>query len=158
MNETFNILENDNFHLLIFAVLGIILFFLLQKTIKVFLFFYYIFIGRFGEEKAKKLLKKNGYKILKKQFTIKCKLLENNAEQHFILKPDYLVKKNNVSYIAEVKTGKSANIINRNTRRQLLEYLVNYKSETILLIDVRKEKITTIKFLHSNLSKRSLNT
>ena len=49
-------------------------------------------------------------------------------------------------YIAEVKTGASALIQNRNTRRQILEYSHLNQNKTVLLIDIESRKIKKIDF------------
>ena len=110
-------------------------------------FLYLKYKGNLGEKKAIKILKKNGYQILKQQFYLKGKLYENNQVQSFLIKPDFLVKKNNEIFIAEVKTGESANLSNISTRRQLLEYSVINNSKKIILVDINKKSLNIIEFL-----------
>ena len=141
-----NILENENIKLFVLFFLFFLLGWVIRNIYKLFIFFFLKFFGRFGERKARKLLSKNGYEIIKEQFTVKGKLLENNNKRSFFIKPDFLVKKKNIVYIAEVKTGKSASIGNRFTRRQLLEYATIYNSNKILLVDVEKNSISLIEF------------
>ena len=93
------------------------------------------------------MLIRNGYEILKEQIIIKGKLLYNERKKSYFIKPDFLVKKNNIVYIAEVKTGKSASIKNISTRRQLLEYATNLNSKRILLVNIDKKSISQIEFL-----------
>ena len=76
-------------------------------------------------------MKKNGFRIIQKQFLIESALQVNNETKFFNVKPDFLVKKNNEIFIAEVKTGDSASIKNISTRRQLLEYSVINNSNRI---------------------------
>ena len=112
------------------------------------LFFIFIkFRGKIGERKAEKLLKKNGFRIIQKQFLIESALQVNNETKFFNVKPDFLVKKNNEIFIAEVKTGDSASIKNISTRRQLLEYSVINNSNRIILVDMSNQSISIINFL-----------
>ena len=144
MDYLYNIFKNENvIYLLLFFLLG----WLTRKLYKLFIFLRLIFIGKLGEKKARKLLIRNGYEILKEQIIIKGKLLDNERKKSYFIKPDFLVKKNNVVYIAEVKTGKSAFIKNINTRRQLLEYAINLNSKKILLVNIDKKSINQIEFL-----------
>ena len=73
-------------------------------------------------------------------------LYEDNKKVSFEVRPYYLVEKNNIIYIAEVKTGLSALIGERNTRRQLLEYSKLSNSNKVLLVDLTRKKIKIIKF------------
>ena len=144
MDYLYNIFKNENvIYLLLFFLLG----WLTRKLYKLFIFLRLIFIGKLGEKKARILLIRNGYEILKEQIIIKGKLLDNERKKSYFIKPDFLVKKNNVVYIAEVKTGKSAYIKNINTRRQLLEYATNLNSKKILLLNIDKKSINQIEFL-----------
>ncbi|RPH07617.1 MAG: hypothetical protein CBC53_001175 [Alphaproteobacteria bacterium TMED93] len=118
-----------------------------RRLYKLFIFLRLIFIGKLGEKKARKLLIRNGYEILKEQIIIKGKLLDNKRKKSYFIKPDFLVKKNNIVYVAEVKTGKSASIKNIYTRRQLLEYATNLNTKKILLVNIDKESINQIEFL-----------
>ena len=141
-----NMLNHENLNIIIFFIIVFILTWFLIKAYKILIFLYAIIVGKSGEKRAKALLNINGYKILKEQFTIKGQLFENKELRNFLIKPDYLVLKNNITYIAEVKTGDSASIKNRFTRRQLLEYSIIYKSKKILLIDIDNNKISTVEF------------
>ena len=86
-------------------------------------FLYLKYKGNLGEKKAIKILKKNGYQILKQQFYLKGELYENNQVQSFLIKPDFLVKKIWNIY-SRSENWESANLSNISTKRQLLEYSV----------------------------------
>tara|TARA_A100001015_G_scaffold298456_1_gene381220 strand:+ start:91 stop:324 length:234 start_codon:yes stop_codon:yes gene_type:complete len=73
-------------------------------------------------------------------------LYEDKKKVFFEVRPDYLVEKNDITYIAEVKTGLSALIGERNTRRQLLEYSKLFNSNKVLLVDLTLNKIKIIEF------------
>ena len=147
MEQILSILKNYNLNYIILCFLFFLLGWLIRKIYKIFIFYHLKLFGKLGEEKARLLLIDNGYKILDKQLTLKGKLIENNKIRSFYVKPDFLVKKKEKIYIAEVKTGKSASIKNIYTRRQLLEYAYNYNSKVLLLIDIDKKNIKEIEFL-----------
>jgi len=61
-------------------------------------------------------------------------------------RPDFLVEKDGVQYIAEIKTGEVANPTNRNTRRQLHEYSYYSGHDVVLLVDPIKKSIKRLSF------------
>ena len=137
------------FHQVIIAILIIIILYLgwkIKSLYKNFLFYLLKRRGRKGEKKAIKLLKKNGYKILSSKKTIQGYLYENDIKILYEVRPDYLVEKNDIIYIAEVKTGLAALIGERNTRRQLLEYSKLLNSSKVILVDLTRNKIKVIEF------------
>ena len=110
----------------------------LEIYIKI-IFFIYI-------KKAKKLLIKKGYKIIIEQPTTKSHLYENEKKVFFTVRPDFMVTKDNITYVAEIKTGISASIEKITTRRQLLEYSKLFNSSKEILVDISKKKIKVIEF------------
>ena len=102
--------------------------------------------GRKAEQKAIKLLKKNGYKIESFQTTAKGKLLQDDETVSFFIRADLIVSKDKKKFIAEVKSGKAASIEEINTRRQLLEYSKVFNNKNLILIDTEKNKIKKIEF------------
>ena len=147
MNQIYYILENQGHDYFIIFFLFFLLGWLINKIYKLLFFFWFIFFGKLGEKKAKKLLINNGYEILDEQHTLKGYLLENKEKRTFFMKPDFFVKKNDIVYVVEVKTGETASITNRNTRRQLLEYTTSINSKKALLVNVDKKTISHIEFL-----------
>lgn len=97
--------------------------------------------GRRGERAAIRLLKRNGYKILQEQIRVDGHIFVDDVLEKFELRPDFLIEKEGVQYIAEIKTGESANPSNRNTRRQLHEYSYYSGNDVILLVDPIKNLI-----------------
>ena len=116
------ILLNNEWLLIIFVILILYLGWRIRKAWKNFLFYLIKRKGRKGEGIAVKLLNKAGYEIIDEQVSFPGFLFENNNKVEYLVKPDFLVEKDGEKYIAEVKTGASALIQNRNTRRQILEY------------------------------------
>ena len=105
--------------------------------------------GKKGEKASRKLLEKNGYKILKEQIKLDGCLLVDDVLRSFELRPDFLVEKDGSKYIAEIKTGEVANPSNRNTRRQLHEYSYYSGHDIILLVDPTKKSIKRVSFKRS---------
>ena len=139
-------------NLQIFLLIILILFFLylgwkIREIYKNIKFYLYKRKGKKAEQKAIKLLKKNGYKIESFQTTAKGKLLQDNEIINFFIRPDLIVSKNKKKFIAEVKSGKAASIEEINTRRQLLEYAKVFNTKDLILIDPEKNKIKKIEFL-----------
>lgn len=97
------------------------------------------------EKEARNLLIENGYRVLDYQYEIVYNILKGDEKLKIRVTPDYVVKKNGKKYIVEVKTGMVANIKNRHTRRQILEYFYAGGLRT-LLVDMNKKKIMEIKF------------
>ena len=143
MTEMFS---NNEWFLLVFVLLILYLGWRIRRAWKKFLFYLIKRKGRRGEGIAVKLLYKEGYEIIDEQIAIPGFLFENNKKIEFLVKPDFLVKKNGEKFIAEVKTGTSALIQNRNTRRQILEYSHLNQNKTVLLVDIENRKIKKIDF------------
>ena len=134
-----------------FFLIVLILFFLyfgwkLKEVYKNIKFYLYKRKGKKAEQKAIKLLKKNGYKIESFQTTAKGKLLQNDETVRFFIRADLIVSKDKKKFIAEVKSGKAASIEEINTRRQLLEYSKVFNNNNLILIDTEKNKIKKIEF------------
>jgi len=88
--------------------------------------------GRQGEAEALKILKRYGYKIIQSQLSLPGHIFIDDDKQDFDVRPDYLVEKGGVQYLAEVKTGKAARSASRETRRQLFEYAALGNSNTVI--------------------------
>ena len=102
--------------------------------------------GQLGEYKAIKLLRKNGYKILDSQILLSGQIQVNKEMLTFDIRPDFLVEKDGVRFLAEVKTGTAGCPSNKETRRQLLEYAFVTETNTIILVDVTNDFISQICF------------
>ena len=140
---------NNLFHQIIIVILIILLLYLgwrIRRAYKNFLFFLLKKRGKKGEKNAIRLLERNGYKILSTQHKMQGYLYENSKKVSYEVRPDYLVSKDDITYIAEVKTGLAALIGERNTRRQLLEYSKLFNSDKVLLVDITRNRIKIIEF------------
>ena len=102
--------------------------------------------GRKGEKNSIKLLENYGYKVLDEQIRLNGYFFIDDKLSEFDLRPDLLVEKDGVKYIAEIKTGEVANPSNRNTRRQLHEYSYYSNEDIVLLVDPIKKSIKKVSF------------
>ena len=94
----------------------------IRKAWKNFLFSRIRRRGQLGEENAIKILKKSGYEVVQSQVSFPGYMFVDDLKQDFDVRPDFIVEKDGLKYLAEVKTGDAALTKNRGTRRQLLEY------------------------------------
>ena len=89
---------------------------------------------------------RSGYKIIDDQVRIKGQFYIDSKLSEFEIRPDFIVEKNNMRYLVEVKTGNSASPSDRYTRRQLLEYIFHGEGDEILLLDATNKKLSSIRF------------
>lgn len=100
-----------------------------------------------SEHRAVKFLENKGYQIL--DFQKKCfyTLYIDNKPYKIEVKADLIVKKGNKNFVAEVKTGEKVTSPKyTGTRRQLLEYYMAYRPDGLILVDMERQKIRTIKY------------
>ena len=136
----------ESFLLIIFILFFLYLGWKIKEVYKNIKFYFYKRKGKKAEQKAIKLLKKNGYKIESFQTTAKGKLLQDDETLTFLIRADLIVSKDKKKFIAEAKSGKAASIEEINTRRQLLEYSKVFNNKNLILIDTEKNKIKKIEF------------
>ena len=143
-------LIKDNLPLLILITFLVIFFIWLGWKIRLwwknFLFMLVRNRGKKGERTSIKLLEKNGYKVLDEQIKLNGYFFIDDELNEFDLRPDLLVEKDGIQYIAEIKTGEVANPSNRNTRRQLHEYSYYSNQDIVLLVDPIKKSIKRLSF------------
>ena len=103
--------------------------------------------GRLGEQEAVRLLEKAGYQILEDQLSRETGFWVDDQWCPITVRADFLVEKAGQTYVAEVKTGKSApNPASTATRRQLLEYSHVYDADGLLLVDMEARQLRAIRF------------
>lgn len=106
-----------------------------------------VLISKRAEKSAEKWLKYNGFQIIDKQQS-KPLIIKAGAITHrYLIRIDFLVKKNGRTYVVEVKSGSQNKITNRETRRQLLEYFLAYQPYGIILFDMETKQFSEIRFL-----------
>jgi len=90
-------------------------------------------MGLKQERKARKLLKKFGFKLMEVQPQFESQLMVNDEKMSFMVTPDFLVSLQGVHYVVEVKSGRPKWSSHARTRRQVLEYLVASGMPCLLL-------------------------
>ncbi|WP_422443882.1 hypothetical protein [Thermoanaerobacterium sp. DL9XJH110] len=108
-----------------------------------------------SEIRAAKLLEKQGFEVIDLQKEVSYILLVDGRPYKASVKADFIVKKGNKIYVAEVKTGEKAPSPRfPATRRQLLEYYMVYRPDGLLLVDMENEEIKKVEY--SILEKKTL--
>jgi len=100
-----------------------------------------------GERNAEAWLRKLGYRIDAHQVCGAIQITVDGAPIEYALRADFIVSRAGKRYVAEVKTGAHATSLQAQaTRRQLLEYLVAFAADGLLLMDMHRKKIHTVQF------------
>jgi len=103
--------------------------------------------GRVAESIAPAVLKQSGYEILAAQMPGTYTLTVDGQAMNVALRADFIVARQGLQYVAEVKSGRSApQLSTAMTRRQLLEYLIAFPVDGILLVDAENRTIHEIQF------------
>lgn len=103
--------------------------------------------GLVAERKAGDFLKQNGYQIIGYQKSSAYTVLVQNKPVPVTVRFDFVVQKRGKTFVAEVKSGKSApDIRTASTRRQLLEYALVARADGLLLVDMEKRTISEVIF------------
>jgi hypothetical protein len=103
--------------------------------------------GRAGAERALRLLRRAGYRVLDTEVTATGTVVVDGERREYRVRADALVRRWFRSYVAEFKGGpESARLENRDTRRQLLEYATVFDAKGILLVDADAGRIRRVRF------------
>jgi hypothetical protein len=102
--------------------------------------------GRAGEENAKKYLLRHGFTILSEQAVLKPAMSIGGVRRQYDVRADFIVRKRGKRAVVEAKTGAAARPWSRETRRQLLEYAMNYDVDMVYLYDGNKDSMVTVDF------------
>jgi len=103
--------------------------------------------GRIAESIAPGVLEQFGYEVLAAQAPGKYTLTVDGQAMNVALRADFIVARRGFQYVAEVKSGRSApQLSTATTRRQLLEYLIAFPVDGILLVDAESRTIHEVKF------------
>lgn len=102
-----------------------------------------------GELQAVDFLEQAGYEVLAQQHPEEARLAINGEVTSFPLKIDFIVEKDGLKYVADVKTGAKATSPRHGpTRRQLLEYKLVFQAAGALLVDMTCREIHHLDFLN----------
>ncbi|MBT8492259.1 MAG: hypothetical protein KJO07_04295 [Deltaproteobacteria bacterium] len=100
-----------------------------------------------GERRAEKLLRNRGFRIEARQKTLRWAISVDGQPHYCQLRADLLVEKSGRRFVAEVKTGALApRPSNVSTRRQLLEYLIAYRVDGVLLVAPERRQVVELGF------------
>jgi hypothetical protein len=103
--------------------------------------------ARRGEERARRLLRRAGFRIDADQARETWWMLVDGRDVEVQVRADYLVSRFRRRYVAEVKTGELApDPTYPPTRRQLLEYSLAFDVDGVLLVDVEEGDILEVGF------------
>lgn len=100
-----------------------------------------------GEAAAAAMLRRAGYRVVARQATTRWAPLLDGEPCEAELRADYLVEAGGERLVAEVKTGDEApQLATAATRRQLLEYLVAFDADGVLLVCPERGAIHRVTF------------
>jgi hypothetical protein len=100
-----------------------------------------------AEAAAPKLLRQLGYEVLGAQLQGSYDLCVDGEAVTVPLRADYLARRAGLTFVAEVKSGKLApKLSTAATRRQLLEYLVAFQVDGVLLVDGETHRVHEVVF------------
>ncbi len=91
--------------------------------------------GAAGEARAPQILREAGYRVIAHQPEAMHPLRIDGSTVTFPVRADFLVARGGQRFVADAKTGASARLSHRGTRRQLLEYALAYEVHGVLLVD-----------------------
>lgn len=104
-----------------------------------------------GEREAAGFLEAAGFEVEAAQATGGYDVEVDGEAVEVPLRADYLVRKDGRRWVAEVKTGGVApRIRTPATRRQLLEYLVAFDVDGVLLVDAERGVVHDVRFPGTN--------
>lgn len=100
-----------------------------------------------GEAEAAVMLRRAGYRVVARQATAHWAPLLDGTPHDTEVRADYLVEARGERLVAEVKTGEEApQLSTAATRRQLLEYLVAFEADGVLLVCPERGAIHRVEF------------
>jgi hypothetical protein len=103
--------------------------------------------GREGADAARRILDRAGYRVLATEVSRRGILLVDGEAREYTVRADAVATRWFRRYVVEVKGGReAASLDNRDTRRQLLEYALVFRSRGVLLVDVPAGKIHRVEF------------
>ncbi len=100
-----------------------------------------------AEHHAESVLAAAGYHVVERQVTAKVPLRLDGVLVEASCRADLIVRRRRKHYVAEVKSGERVtDPTHPSTRRQLLEYLLVFDVEGVLLVDMHHETVIEVEF------------
>ncbi len=101
--------------------------------------------GKRAERLAERLLRRHGFVVLEREVEGRVELFVDGCPATFRVRADALVARGSEVYVAEFKAGEVAGrLSHRATRRQLVEYMVAFDVDHVLLVDVARRSIREV--------------
>lgn len=115
--------------------------------------------ARSVERQGARLLEDLGYAVLGRQVETSYTVLLDGEPAQIPVRADYLVSRGGRRFVAEVKSGAVApRLDTAATRRQLLEYLVAFQVDGVLLVDGERRQVHEVTFPMSQPAARPVST
>ena len=102
--------------------------------------------GLDAEVAAEKLLRRAGYRVLGRQVRGGYEASVDDGAWPVELTADYLVSREGVEMVVEVKTGDGARLGHADTRRQMLEYQLAFGVRAVILLDADRGTMKQVTF------------
>jgi hypothetical protein len=103
--------------------------------------------GQRGEDAAEALLSRHGYVTISRQARATYLVQLDDRPVNVELHADFVVERAGRRLVAEVKTGQHApRFEHAETRRQLLEYQLGFGVDSVLLIEVERDRLREVRF------------
>ncbi len=100
-----------------------------------------------GEREASSLLTAAGWEVLEVQPTCRWTLLVDGVETEVESRADFLVRRDGRLWIADAKSGRRPiSAAAPAIRRQLLEYLIAFEVDGVLLVDCERGAVVRVGF------------
>ncbi len=103
--------------------------------------------GKRAERVAERLLRRHGFVLLEREAEGAVELVVDGRPTTFRVRADAIVARGRDVFVAEFKSGETAGRLDhRATRRQLVEYMVAFDVDHVLLVDVARRRIREVAF------------
>ncbi len=101
--------------------------------------------GQRAETLGFRLLARHGYRVLRREVRSYSTLEVDGRRVKFPVRADGIARRRWRRYVVEIKSGASATLRHRETRRQCIEYALSYRCHGVLLVDPEAGRIWVIK-------------
>lgn len=102
--------------------------------------------GREMEDRAGDMLKAHGYQAISQHPEVTYVWTIDGRDKSVTVTPDWLVRKDGLTFLVEVKTGDQANPNQAKIRRQLLEYYLFGNADGVVYFDADRNIAKEVRF------------
>ncbi|MCB9679874.1 MAG: hypothetical protein H6733_00255 [Alphaproteobacteria bacterium] len=103
-------------------------------------------VARRAEAEAERLLVSRGYQVVDRQLHTTFDIAVDGQPVEVACRADLIVRRRRRHYVAEVKSGDAGDPTRPATRRQLLEYLLAFDVDGVLLVDMPRRAVVEVAF------------